>query len=89
MADMGKAFQPEQLDNIEDVFEEAWAIIASNPKRTFLHDDRLKAMLRDKLLKLAGAGMVDREMVRTVALMTLHDELATLRGQGDFAHQSF
>lgn len=68
---MGQAFQPEQLALIDQAFEQAWAELSSNPNRTSLEPDILKMLLRKKLLVLVGAGMVDPELMRKIALGTL------------------
>jgi hypothetical protein len=65
---MTQVYQPEDLSNIDEAFEQAWAVIASDPNRDAHQDEYLKALLREKLLTVAAAGVEDVELMRKMAL---------------------
>lgn len=68
---MGCAFQPEQLDLIDEAFEQAWAVLASQPNGIRVDLEVLKSLLRMKVIALAGAGMRDPELLRQAALFAI------------------
>jgi ABC-type transporter MlaC component len=68
---MNQVYQPEQLDLIDEAFQQAWAELQSGSERIDLDPEVVKAIMRDKLLVLVDAGVVDVELMRKVALGTI------------------
>jgi len=66
-----EAFQPEDLDIIDEAFEQTWAVLLEDPSRDASNDVELEEFVRKKLLTLASAGINDVEMMRTMVLATL------------------
>jgi hypothetical protein len=66
-----EAFQPEELDIIEQAFEQTWAMLAADPSRDRTNDDELKALVRKKLMMIAAAGLLDAELMRKMVLGSL------------------
>jgi hypothetical protein len=66
-----EAFQPEELDIIEQAFEQTWAMLVADPSRDRTNDDELKALIRKKLMMIARAGLLDVELMRKMVLGSL------------------
>ena len=66
-----EAFQPEDLDIIDEAFEQTWAVLFEDPSRDASNDVELEEFVRKKLLTLASAGINDVEMMRTMVLAAL------------------
>lgn len=67
----GSVFQPEDLEILEQAFEQTWAVLASDPSRDSSKDEDLKAAIRQKLMTIASAGLIDVEMMRKMVLGSL------------------
>jgi hypothetical protein len=67
----GNAFQPEDLEALEQAFEQTWAVLALDPSRNSSNDEALKAAIRQKLMTIAAAGLIDVEMMRKMVLESL------------------
>jgi hypothetical protein len=66
-----EVYQPEDLDLIDEAFEQTWATLLEDRSRNSANDEELKRFIRDKLLTLASAGIHDVEMMRTMVLASL------------------
>lgn len=67
----GNVFQPEDLEVLEQAFEQTWAVLASDPSRDGSNDEDLKFLIRQKLMTIASAGLIDVEMMRKMVLASL------------------
>jgi hypothetical protein len=68
---MMEVFQPEDLDLIDEAFEQTWAALLEDRARESSNDEELKRFIRNKLLTLATAGINDIEMMRTMVLASV------------------
>ncbi len=67
-----EVFQPEDLDILDQAFEQTWAMVAEeHPSRDHSKDENLKTSIRQKLLTIASAGIVDIELMRKMTLAAL------------------
>jgi hypothetical protein len=66
-----EVFQPEDLDLIEQAFQQTWAVLTENTSRDARADEELKIFIRKKLMTLASAGIADVEMMRKMVLAAL------------------
>ena len=63
-----EAFSAEDLDLIDEAFEQTWATLLKDRSRNSANDEELRRFIRDKLLTSASAGIHDVEMMRTMVL---------------------
>jgi len=66
-----EVFQPEDLDLIEEAFQQTWAVVTANQSRDVGKDEVLQTFIRKKLMTIASAGVVDVELMRKMTLAAL------------------
>ena len=68
---MEQAFRPEQLDLIDQAFDQAWTALTTSPNRLYLDQKVMKTLLRDKVLAFVAAGMRDPELIKKAAVHSI------------------
>jgi hypothetical protein len=68
---MEQAFRPEQLDLINQAFDQAWTELTTSPNHLYLDQEVMKTLLRDKLVALVAAGMRDPELIKKAAVHSI------------------